>query len=570
MADQAGKESLQDTSTSIKRRGLLRFGTLVTAFTGASAISALGAKNAEAAPGDKNPPNTYVPIAEKGVASGVATLDIQSKIPIPQVPDLSTAYVPKWRSNTAYVVGDIVLSPAGDVVCAKASFTTTSSYLATNWNVSAAARLGNDPLDFGASADSDSAQSFINAAASKLLRLRPGATYRVTTPVTLPKGTTLEGNGATIQLLAQGQIIATDGCTIQSTRFVNGNTVGFVGGERAITVQGENVTVEHNTFAGQDYRHGVVIERSGGGSCDHCTIRHNRFTNTAYGILKQGGPTSLPCTAHYLKIHDNTFKTVRRGDAIELNAGSDHDILIESNIIDDVAGLSTSYAGFGIAVAGLTGYSAPEEDRFRRCTIANNIITNVEKAGIHAEVSARIQISNNHVEQVSASRLTTGIGIVVYGSINCTIQNNTIYQFQTGILDGIGYLNGENIVSTDRNKIRDNDVSNCIIGICEGVAGEGKTAFIERNTITDCSTGIKQSGAASGVYYTSNILVGCTTSFQIDANPIAKSTVSATNRRINLKGNQSYALDGTDPKNTFSNTSGTTISGDGNNFSLPA
>lgn len=100
MADQAGKESLQDTTTSIKRRGLLRFGTLVTAFTGASAISALGAKSAEAAPGDKNPPNTYVPIAEKGVASGVATLDVESKIPPAQLPDLSSTYGPTAEGFT--------------------------------------------------------------------------------------------------------------------------------------------------------------------------------------------------------------------------------------------------------------------------------------------------------------------------------------------------------------------------------------------------------------------------------------------------------------------------------------
>lgn len=93
MADQADKKSLPEAG--IKRRGLLRFGTILTAITGASAVSSLAAGSAQAAPGDKNPPNTYVPLAEKGVPSGVATLDSGSKIPVVQVPDLSTTYWPR-------------------------------------------------------------------------------------------------------------------------------------------------------------------------------------------------------------------------------------------------------------------------------------------------------------------------------------------------------------------------------------------------------------------------------------------------------------------------------------------
>ncbi|MGX9900061.1 right-handed parallel beta-helix repeat-containing protein [Arthrobacter sp. SA17] len=114
MADEAGKEALQDTGTSIKRRGLLRFGTLITAFTGASAISALGTKTAEAAPGDKNPSNTYVPIAEKGVASGVATLDIESKIPSTQIPDLSATYAERVDDRDfATLQAAVDMTPAG-------------------------------------------------------------------------------------------------------------------------------------------------------------------------------------------------------------------------------------------------------------------------------------------------------------------------------------------------------------------------------------------------------------------------------------------------------------------------
>jgi lysophospholipase L1-like esterase len=91
MASANGKKEqpAPETNSGVKRRGLLRFGTLVTAFSGVAAISALGANGANAASGDKNPPTAYVPTAEKGVASGVATLNIDAKIPSAQLPDLS-------------------------------------------------------------------------------------------------------------------------------------------------------------------------------------------------------------------------------------------------------------------------------------------------------------------------------------------------------------------------------------------------------------------------------------------------------------------------------------------------
>lgn len=82
-------------SAGLGRRELLRLGTLVTAFTGASAVSALGANSAAAAPGDKVQPSTYVTIAEKGAASGVATLGSDSKIPLVQLPDMSATFVRK-------------------------------------------------------------------------------------------------------------------------------------------------------------------------------------------------------------------------------------------------------------------------------------------------------------------------------------------------------------------------------------------------------------------------------------------------------------------------------------------
>ncbi|MEA3550239.1 hypothetical protein [Pseudarthrobacter sp. C1] len=83
-----------EAEKALRRRGVLRLGAIAAAISGTYAASATGASSAQAAPGDKNPPaDTYVPIAEKGVASGVATLGSDSKIPKAQIPDLSSAFV---------------------------------------------------------------------------------------------------------------------------------------------------------------------------------------------------------------------------------------------------------------------------------------------------------------------------------------------------------------------------------------------------------------------------------------------------------------------------------------------
>lgn len=92
MTSEMSMNSAPEPNAQVKRRGLLRFGTIITAFTGASAISLFQGSSAQAGPGDKNPSVNYVPISEKGVASGVATLDIESKVPQAQLPDLSAAF----------------------------------------------------------------------------------------------------------------------------------------------------------------------------------------------------------------------------------------------------------------------------------------------------------------------------------------------------------------------------------------------------------------------------------------------------------------------------------------------
>jgi lysophospholipase L1-like esterase len=49
---------------------------------------------------------------------------------------LNATFVPKWKPTTAYLAGDAVLNPSGDVVTAIANVTSGSSFNAANWNLS--------------------------------------------------------------------------------------------------------------------------------------------------------------------------------------------------------------------------------------------------------------------------------------------------------------------------------------------------------------------------------------------------------------------------------------------------
>lgn len=103
----------------------------------AAAASATAAANAAAlvgAPADSavqtlvNAPGSATRGALNATYASTAALAVKAN---------ATDVVPKWKATTAYLAGDKVLSPAGDIVSAKVDFTSGASYNAANWNLSA-------------------------------------------------------------------------------------------------------------------------------------------------------------------------------------------------------------------------------------------------------------------------------------------------------------------------------------------------------------------------------------------------------------------------------------------------
>lgn len=83
----------------MNRRGLLRFGTLLTALTGASAVSAIAASSAHAAATETTATNSYIPMTEKAAPLGVAALDDNAQILPAQLPDLRATFAPASGST---------------------------------------------------------------------------------------------------------------------------------------------------------------------------------------------------------------------------------------------------------------------------------------------------------------------------------------------------------------------------------------------------------------------------------------------------------------------------------------
>ncbi len=87
------------TNAVVKRRRLFTLGTLLT---GVTAVSSLGANSANAAT-----EVVYVPMAEKGMPTGVATLDFNAKIPSAQLPNMSATYASAASVVAPPAAGDV-------------------------------------------------------------------------------------------------------------------------------------------------------------------------------------------------------------------------------------------------------------------------------------------------------------------------------------------------------------------------------------------------------------------------------------------------------------------------------
>lgn len=449
--DAKNKPSAVETNAPIERRGLLRFGSILTAFSGASAISAFGASSAQAGPGDKNPPMDYVPVAEKGAASGVATLDVESKLPTVQLPDLSATignntalYRPEW----AGAVGDGV----------------TDDYAALYEAAATAATLGADLL--------------LTADAYNL-----GTSF-----LTLPAKTRLVGKSRIINTInGRPVVIAQSDTTISGITLENrGTTSRFL---LQIAKDAKNVNILNVSFPASANTTGIYANSTG---IANILIQGCRFDGMRYGVLVNSAAADISSVS----ITRNTFTNISN-DAVEINLpsggsgtgerGAGTGFLIDHNIISvpDSAGDGHS-GGFGIGVAGATGV-----------TIDHNVILEARYEGIHVEDDARdVTITGNVITNILGGDAYAAIHVLP-SCQNVVITANSIRNVSGVASVGaiVASYDGATAVHTSHMIISSNTIRDITgVGISVAAGPGGRYRVFGNDTKSTTSHGIKVSG----------------------------------------------------------------------------
>lgn len=433
--------------------------------------------------------------------------------------------------------------------------------------------LAPEPLGVGVN-DSTQLQGILNTLpAGSTLMLRSGRTYRCA--ITLPAGTTLNMNGSTIVPIASTTevryIVATAGvgCRIMGGKFSFPSESGALGGERAIDIKHAETKVMNVSFVGGGFRYGIYIESASGGSCDDCVIDGCYTTGTSYGILKQGGNNT---TANRLRITNNTFKSITRGDAIELNIGNDYGYFVDGNTIDGVQATGVSNAGIGIGVAGGSpgiGYAASTVDNSQTdLRITNNIVRNCSYQNIHLEVSSRFVVSDNSVTQHGAL-VRTGTGIVSYGGIDGNISDNFVRGFDTGVREEPGVAASVYVVSARNNTLCGNRIEDCNRALMAGSSGEKVWTLVKNNVAVRCTIGHSVNGHAE-FYVDGNVSIDCTTPYHFDMDPAAKSGVKSIYAFLHAHNNKAYFDGYEQPFGNTLNLSTAIIDEKDNNFLIAA
>lgn len=277
--------------------------------------------------------------------------------------------------------------------------------------------------------------------------------------VSVPSNVTFKSTGAvlkpvsgTIWVVASGG----DGAIMEGLRVDATVESNMVGQERAFSISHSDVRLSNSSVTANGYRYGVYIESPN--RLANIVIQNNTFDTTSYGIFKQN--TALD----YALVDNNTLRNIRRGDAIEFNMGLDTGTRITNNDIDGVYADGFTFAGLGIGVAGYGDYNRPYQDMTSNYVISGNTVKNVDNEAIHLEVMAHTIIENNVVEQTVNPQ--TGVGIVFYGSGYITARSNTVRNFNIGIWEAYGVINGEYVVRDGQNTIENNNIiENCTIPI---------------------------------------------------------------------------------------------------------
>ena len=339
-----------------------------------------------------------------------------------------------------------------------------------------------------------------------------------TTSADIQDGVDVAANGANIDVaagaFAEGVVVDKDGLTITganagidantgargaetivlpglSTGFtINGNGVsvdGFtvIGGIFGFGTTGANTTVQNNIVTGS-ISHGFV------GSTGSATVSGNRFDSVNGDGIFMTAMTSASVSNNVIDGAD--------GDGIDITNSSD--VSISGNTIDDAE-------QNGIDVSNLTGTNS----------IADNTVNgNDEQTGISAGNSVNLTIDNNTVDDFET-------GIDVDGGSNVAVTNNTATSVEYGVMaSGTADLTvsgnslfgnsvtGIGLDGTDGAVVDGNDVHDFETGISVENSAQAK---VTSNTVDNSDTGIVADNAANLWIYDNDVTNSAVTGIHV-------------------------------------------------------
>ncbi|MEV7572215.1 glycosyl hydrolase family 28-related protein [Pseudarthrobacter sp. NPDC089323] len=388
-------EDLEQTgskSTSrFDRRYLLSFGSLLSVVSGASYMSLLGAKNAHAAPNDKTPPpNTYVPIAEKGSPSGVATLDADAKVSQTQLPDFTAIYakLPEGKQNA----------------------------LTGWWHVDGfGAKLDGVAND----APALNAARAAAAAAGGGTVFIPSGVVGIGSPVELASRVDIKGNGMTETILQ-----ALPSCDVavllgRSTATVSNIQVSDLSIDAGYSVTKKVIAASQITNGSRPIFKNVTVHNAGGvgllfqglgigGGTPNVTVEDCYIDGTGLADGTTGMGIWVKDASSYAKIRNNTIQNVKGGMGIGLGGGADTGFPTHNIISHNIISMTESATGFEpIGITSGCAYTDISHNRVYNsfdngisvsadfCTVIGNNIDGAFNHGIASAGNDTVIIGNS-------------------------------------------------------------------------------------------------------------------------------------------------------------------------------
>ena len=230
--------------------------------------------------------------------------------------------------------------------------------------------------DFGAKTDGSDASTQIQTAlnsGAQVVTLGPTGTFRAA--VTVPAGVAFESDGATMILFrlrppGSRERRRQRGHPEPNYRHVNCCRPSHYRGRslQVVIVSLTSPATATGTASSWKTRASLL---------PNVIVVNSTFSHTSYGILRQ--LTDLTCA----RITGNTFRNIHRGDAIELNVGTDKDVRVTGNDVARVYMDGTGYGGIGIGIAGTGEYGDPLVAH--DFLVSGNMVKNCESENIHFE-----------------------------------------------------------------------------------------------------------------------------------------------------------------------------------------